>query len=102
MQTWDVIKAPVVTEKALKLLERPDDEGAQVLAFEVHPKASKHDIKQAVEKIFKVKVNHVRVLNRPGKLVHRFGRLVGQHQNWKQAYVTLKKGERITQYSEVI
>jgi large subunit ribosomal protein L23 len=103
MQTvWDIIKAPVVTEKGIRLKDRPEDEGPQVLVFEVSREANKRAIKEAVESIFKVKVDRVRVVNRPGKRVFRFGRLVGRRQDWKQAYVTLKRGERITEYSEVI
>jgi len=99
---WDIIKAPVVTEKALVMKDRPEDEGPQVLVFKVDRKASKHHIKQAVETIFRVKVVQVRVVHQRGKKVHRWGRLVGQRSDWKKAYVTLKPGERITEYGEVI
>ncbi|RMG46098.1 MAG: 50S ribosomal protein L23 [Acidobacteria bacterium] len=99
---WDVIQAPVVTEKALELKDRPEDEGPQVLVFRVNPKANKHQIKQAVEKIFNVKVEKVRVTRQRGKRVYRWGRLVGERKEWKKAYVTLKPGERITEYAEVI
>jgi large subunit ribosomal protein L23 len=55
-----------------------------------------------VESIFKVKVEQVRVVRKPKKRVYRFGRRVGERGAWKKAYVTLKAGERITEYSEVI
>lgn len=99
---WEIIKAPVVTEKALGMKDRPEDEGPQVLVFRVDRHASKHHVRQAVETIFKVKVDQVRIVHQRGKKVHRWGRLVGQRSDWKKAYVTLKPGERITEYAEVI
>ncbi|MBI3951325.1 MAG: 50S ribosomal protein L23 [Acidobacteria bacterium] len=99
---WEVIGAPVVTEKALGLKDRPEDEGPQVLVFKVDRKATKAHVKQAVETIFKVKVDHVRMVHKRGKRVYRFGRFVGQRSDWKKAYVTLKAGQRITEYAEVI
>lgn len=99
---WDVIRAVVDTEKAHNLKDRPEDEGPQVLVFKVNRKANKHHIKQAVETIFKVKVDKVRVVHQRGKRVYRWGRLVGQRSDGKKAYVTLKPGERITEYTEVI
>jgi large subunit ribosomal protein L23 len=99
---WNIIKAPVVTEKALGMKDRPEDEGPQVLVFKVARHATKHHVKQAVETIFKVRVDTVRMVSKRGKKVHRWGRLVGQRSDWKKAYVTLKSGERITEYAEVI
>jgi large subunit ribosomal protein L23 len=99
---WKIIKAPVVTEKALALKDRPEDEGQQVLVFRVDSKANKTSVKNAVERIFKIQVDQVRIVNRRGKRVFRFGRLAGQKSDWKKAYVTLKAGQRITEYAEVI
>lgn len=99
---WEVIKAPVVTEKALRLKDRPTDEGPQVLVFRVHNGANKQEVRSAVESIFKVKVAEVRVVPHRGKRVFRFGRRVGKRSSWKKAYVTLKAGERITEYADVI
>ncbi len=95
---WDIIRAPVVTEKALKL----KDQAKQVLVFKVAREANKQEIKQAVERIFKVKVEKVRTVNYPGKRVFRFGRLRGRRAAWKKAYVTLRAGERITEYTELV
>ncbi len=92
---WDVIKSPVVTEKALRLKDQPADEGNQVLVFRVSTRANKQEVKSAVESIFKVKVDQVRVIRNQGKRVHRFGRLVGKRDAWKKAYVTLKEGDKI-------
>jgi large subunit ribosomal protein L23 len=103
---WDVLKAPVITEKALKLKEKSTKNirdsknkktirrNRQVLAFRVANSASKHAIKTAVETIFKVKVDVVRVANCHGKTVRR-GRTVGRKPDYKKAYVTLKPGHNI-------
>jgi large subunit ribosomal protein L23 len=66
----------------------------QVLAFRVANGASKYAIKAAVESIFKVKVDEVRVINYRGKTVRR-GRTVGRKSDYRKAYVTLKPGQRI-------
>ena len=100
---WDVIKAPVVTEKAVKA---KGDFGAatsekQVLTFIVASHANKHSVKHAVETIFKRKVDAVRIINGRGQEVRR-GRLVGKKPDYKKAYVTLQKGERLEDYGEVI
>ncbi len=98
---WDVVKGPVITEKALKLKEKSTVAGKQVLAFRVATGASKHAIRSAVEKIFKVKVAEVRILNYHGKEVRR-GRTLGRKPDWKKAYVTLKAGERAIDYGDSI
>jgi len=103
---WDVLKAPVITEKALWLKETSTHDirdsknkktikrDRQVLAFRVADGATKYAIKNAVEEIFKVKVDQVRVLNYHGKSVRR-GRTVGRKSDWRKAYVTLTPGNRV-------
>jgi large subunit ribosomal protein L23 len=103
---WDVLKAPVITEKALQMKEtstmnirdsknkKTIRRDRQVLAFRVADDANKHSIKRAVEEIFKVKVDEVRVVNYRGKTVRR-GRTTGRKSDWKKAYVTLKPGHNI-------
>ncbi|MBK8316591.1 MAG: 50S ribosomal protein L23 [Acidobacteria bacterium] len=103
---WDVLKAPVITEKALRLKEESLQDirdsknkktikrDRQVLAFRVADNATKYAIKDAVEAIFKVKVDQVRVANYRGKEVRR-GRTVGRKPDWRKAYVTLKPGQQI-------
>ncbi len=99
---WDVIKAPVVTEKAVTEKDRRADAGEkQLLSFIVAIDANKYSIKRAVETIFKVKVDAVRVINGSGKQVRR-GRLVGYKPDYKKAYVTLKQGERVIDYGDSI
>ena len=65
------------------------------IVFRVDPRASKHDIRDAVEKTFEVKVRAVRTVNYLGKVRNRFGRKLGQRANWKKAYVTLAEGQTI-------
>jgi large subunit ribosomal protein L23 len=91
---YDVIKRPVITEKGLTLKE--DD---RTLCFEVADKASKQQIREAVERIFKVKVDHVRTMVVPGK-ERRRGKYSGYRSDWKKAYVTLRKGEKMIEYGE--
>ena len=59
---WDIIKSPVITEKALVAKEESQDTG-QLLSFRVDRKATKPEIKSAVETIFQVKVDRVRTIN---------------------------------------
>lgn len=103
---WEVLKAPMITEKALQMKEESTQDirdsknkktirrDRQVLAFRVANNASKHAIKAAVEAIFKVKVDEVRVINYRGKTVRR-GRTFGRKSDYRKAYVTLRPGERV-------
>lgn len=103
---WDILKSPVVTEKSVILKEDSTDENSnrtvgQVLTFKVDKKATKPEIKGAVEEIFNVKVATVRTLQYDGKMKRR-GRIEGRRASWKKAYVTLKKGEPMVDYAEAI
>ena len=64
------------------------------LVFQVHTDATKTQIKEAVEDLLKVKVEHVRTMNFKGK-EKRFGRILGRRNDWKKAIVTLKEGEKL-------
>ena len=97
---WDIIKAPVITEKALIAKEESQD-GKQLLTFRVDKHATKPEIKTAVEKIFDVEVESVRTANYLGKNVRR-GRHEGRKPSWKKAYVTLKEGQKPFDYGESI
>ncbi len=68
--------------------------------FRVRPEANKVEIRQAVEKLFKVKVEKVRTINYLGKM-RRVGRSLGQRPAWKKAYVTLAEGQRIDFFESV-
>ena len=84
-----IILAPLVTEKGTLLSEKAN----QVL-FRVRPDANKIEVKHAIETLFKVKVEKVRMNRYLGKL-RRVGRNVGRLPQWKKAYVTLKEGDKI-------
>lgn len=89
MEIHQVIKKVMLTEKSN--IER---EASNKYYFQVDPKANKVEIKQAVEKLFKVNVTEVRVLHVLGKK-KRMGRIMGQKRSWKKAIVTLAEGSRI-------
>lgn len=90
--TYRVIRRAMITEKALAAKET---EGT--LVFEVDPKATKNEVKHAVETLFKVKVHAVRTVNMAGK-ERRRGRFAGYRADWKKAYVRLKSGEKMPDY----
>jgi large subunit ribosomal protein L23 len=103
---WDILRSPVVTEKSVILKEESTDEKSerkqgQVLTFRVDRKASKTDIKGAIEEIFKVKVAAVRTVHYEGK-TRRRGRIEGRKPAYKKAYVTLRKDEAMVDYAEAI
>jgi large subunit ribosomal protein L23 len=97
---WDIIKSPVITEKALVAKEESQD-ARQLLTFRVDRQATKPEIKSAVETIFQVSVDAVRTVNYMGKIKRR-GRYSGRKPSWKKAYVTLKHGEKPLDYGEAI
>ena len=95
-RTFEVLKLPVITEKSTYVKEN-----LQTLTFKVARNANKQEIKDAVQRIFKVKVESVRTANFHGKN-RRQGRFAGRRPDWKKAYVTLKKGEKMIEFSEVV
>jgi large subunit ribosomal protein L23 len=86
---YQVILAPVISEKATQIADKH-----QQVIFRVAPDATKPEVKAAVEMLFKVQVDTVKVANVKGK-VKRFGRFFGRRANWKKAYVCLKPGQEI-------
>ena len=84
-----IIISPLVTEKST--IQR---EGQNQYSFKVDKRANKIEIKEAVERLFKVKVKEVRTVTMRGK-VKRLGRRFGKRPDWKKAIVTLKEGDRI-------
>ena len=91
---YNVIKRPIITEKGLTLKEKD-----RTLCFEVDDQASKRQIQEAVEQLFKVKVQQVRTMTVPGKMRRR-GKYTGYRSDWKKAYVTLREGEKMIEYGE--
>jgi large subunit ribosomal protein L23 len=94
MNANQIIRRPLVTEKSTILRET-----GNVLAFEVDPKANKIEVKKAVEELFKVKVEEVRLFNVRGKM-KRLGRWEGKRRDWRKAYVRLKEGEKAPEFVE--
>jgi large subunit ribosomal protein L23 len=90
--TYTVIRRPLITEKGLGVKETEN-----TLVFEVAAKATKIEVKQAVEALFKVKVSAVRTANVAGK-ERRRGKFSGFRPDWKKAYVRLKSGEKMPDY----
>ena len=86
---YDVIKKPLFTEKGMEIKERENK-----LLVQVDLNANKHEIKQAMEELFKVKVEKVATVTMKGKL-KRHGKYVGRRSDRKKAIVTLKQGEKL-------
>jgi len=84
-----VLVAPIISEKATRIAEKSN----QVL-FKVLRDATKPEIKAAVERMFKVEVDSVQVINSKGK-VKRFGRSMGRRDHVRKAYVCLKPGQEL-------
>jgi large subunit ribosomal protein L23 len=95
MNANQILRRPLVTEKSTLLRES----GANVIAFEVAPTANKIQVKNAVEELFKVKVEDVRVFNVRGK-IKRMGKWAGRRRDWRKAYVRLKAGEKAPDFVE--
>jgi len=91
---FEIIRRPVVTEKGLGVKETQ-----HTVVFEVAAKATKTQIKEAVQQIFKVKVEKVRTANFPGKMRRR-GQTEGYRRDWKKAYVKLAEGEKMIEYAD--
>jgi large subunit ribosomal protein L23 len=89
MDQLHVIKSPLLTEKLDTLREEQT-----TYAFKVDKRASKHDVKAAIERMFKVHVEDVRTLVVRGK-TKRVGAGFGQQANWKKALVRLRDGEKL-------
>ena len=94
MDAQRILRRPLITEKATHLSERHN-----AYTFEVNPLATKTEIKEAVQSIFKVKVDSVRTANFVGK-ERRRGKFTGFRPDWKKAYVRLKAGEKMPEYAQ--
>ena len=90
METFDVIIRPLLTEKLTNLSEKQNQYG-----FIVDPRANKIEIKRAIEQKFDVHIESIRTINVMGKM-KTLGRFTGRRSSWKKAFVTLKKGHKIT------
>ncbi len=81
-----IIKRPLITEKSSSIKD------ANWYVFAVDKRSNKKEIKHAVERLFRVKVDRVRTVTLPGKAVKRGGRISGKRPSLKKAYVRLKEG----------
>lgn len=88
-QLYQVLIAPIVTEKSTLAAENHDQ-----VVFQVANNANRHDVKAAVEQAFEVEVESVKILNVKGK-TKRFGRSLGKRNDRKKAYIRLKEGSDI-------
>jgi large subunit ribosomal protein L23 len=91
---FQIIRRPIITEKGLAVKETQ-----HTVVFEVAQAATKTQIKEAVQTIFKVKVAGVRTAQFYGKFRRR-GRAEGYRRDWKKAYVKLAPGEKMIEYGE--
>jgi len=89
LEPHQVIVRPLVTEKGTHRATRHNQ-----YAFEIHPLATKTDVRQAVEELFNVKVEKVMTQNRKGKK-RRYRNKLGQTSDWKKAIVKLDSEHRI-------
>lgn len=89
----DLIKYPIITDKATKLLE------INQYTFAVDSKSNKTQIKTAIEYLFKVKVTSVNTIKPPSKQ-RRIGKFIGTRASYKKAVLTLATGNSINLFSE--
>lgn len=90
----DLIRRPIVSEKATLLLENNQ------YTFEVDPRTTKPQVKAAIEELFDVKVTSVNTHN-PPRHKKRVGKFIGHRSQYKRAIVTLAEGDSITLFPEV-
>jgi large subunit ribosomal protein L23 len=93
-KVYQIIRRPIITEKGLGVKETQ-----HTVVFEVAKDATKTEIKEAVQRVFNVKVDHVRTAIYHGKFRRR-GRAEGFRSDWKKAYVRLAPGEKMIEYAE--
>jgi len=92
---YNVLIGPIVSEKSTMIADKNEQ-----VAFRVRQDATKVEVKAAVEKLFKVQVESVQILNQKGKQ-KRFGRFSGRRGNVRKAYVSLAPGQEINFAQEV-
>jgi large subunit ribosomal protein L23 len=95
MTIHDTLIRPLVTEKGITKKEEE-----RTLCFQESKDANKIMVKQAVEKLFNVKVEEVRTATFEGKLRRR-GRFTGYRSDWKKAYVKLQAGQKVPEFTEL-
>ena len=100
MNSYDIIKRPIITEKSMKV--ETDRQGNEIkkYTFEVPKTVNKLEIKYAVEEVFGVKVAKVNTMNYEGKL-KRMGRFEGRRASFKKAVVTLAADSKTIEFFEM-
>ena len=91
---YQILQKPLITEKSLDVREKN-----RTMCFKVDAQATKTEIREAVQKVFKVKVDSVHTARYAGKLRRR-GRTFGHRPEWKKAYVKLRAGEKVPDYTQ--
>lgn len=86
---YHIIKSPVITEESTIQTDTRNQ-----YTFRVDPRANKNQIRDAIERVFNVKVVRVNTMNYQGK-ARRRGRTVGRTPHWKKAVITLRDGDKI-------
>ncbi len=89
-ENYNIIIEPVITAQTTEIKG-----GNNVYTFKIHPRATKIDVRRAVEQIFKVKVERVNCIYVRGKQRGMRGRGLGSTSNWKKAYVKIAAGQKI-------
>ena len=89
----DVILRPIITERTTEMMAE------NKYVFEVSPKSNKTEVKQAIEKVFDVKVESVNTINVKGK-PKRMGRYIGKRKDWKKAIVKLSADSKPLEFYE--
>jgi large subunit ribosomal protein L23 len=97
MKPRQVIVRPLITEKTTMVQEREN-----TVCFEVNRHANKIEVRKAVEELFDVRVTAVRIVNRKGKPVLRYGRVVSHRPSIRKAYVKLAPGSKTLEFFEGI
>ncbi len=95
MNPQQIIQRPLVTERSMVIRDTQNK-----YSFKVHPRATKPEIRKAIEELFSVKVTSVATMNVAGK-PKRLGRSMGYRASWKKAIVTVAAGQRIEIYDAV-
>lgn len=95
MNAQQIIQRPLVTERSMVIRDTQNK-----YSFKVHPRATKPEIRKAIEELFSVKVTSVATMNVAGK-PKRLGRSMGYRASWKKAIVTVAPGQKIEIYDAV-
>jgi len=97
MKPREIILRPLITEKTTMMQER-----GNTVCFEVDRRANKIQVQKAVEELFDVRVTGVHIVNRKGKPILRYGRVVSHRPAVRKAYVKLAPGSKTLEFFEGI